>query len=270
MGFFTNSSEDQKYSDQKVEAVSKASSFTTNSFDINDLNKEISTSISNVFNSSGISSIWDEIRPYDRWEQWGNFRKGRNTSGLKAYPTPTLTDYSNCVKNDGISVWDENGWWRCLFPKNKIGNSNELTREDVEKDVQNKYGLFFSDYNGFMDWRLKVRTLVKEKQEIDRKNALEAREAANIQGIYDDYAKDTDYQDYGDNNVTSQSKSVYYRTLPNGDAEEITQQKKVYRDGTVKKENFKKTIPKDGSLPVIEQIPEDKEKKLTGWIWNDK
>lgn len=273
MGFFNNSDEDQKYSMKQVEDDSKAGALSHGTLDINDLNREIASSISSVFNASGIQSLWDELRPNDRLEQFGNFRRGRGGSGLKAYPVPTLSSYANCIKNDGLSVFDENGWWRCLFPRNKVGNSNELTREDVEQDATNKHGLFFKEFNGYMDWRLKVKMLMREKQESERKAAWEAREAANIQGIYDDYTKDTDYHDAvvpeSDPVVVNHQKIVKYKTLPNGDGEETTYCKKIFADGTAKEENFKKTFPKDGGLPIVEEVS-PQEKKRSGWIWDQK
>lgn len=263
MGFFTNSDNDQSATEAAVEREQSrrwASPLDVDNIDV--FNRELKRSLKTIFDPNQWNGVFGGLKPLDKWDWWGNFQDGRSSSGLKSYPVPDTTDYKKCVNNDGLSVWDDKGWWRCLFPRAKIpARSDELSREEIESDSANKFGLFFKDYNSLMDWRLQVKRAVEES---DREKRLEI-EAKNVQDVWDAHNKDSDFDDRND--VIRTSKSVNFRTLENGDSEEFTEIHKVYSDGRKETRKFKKVFPADGREPVVEDITNDKN---SGWIWNRK
>lgn len=265
MGFYTGSAKDKEYTEQKAQGfVDRASEYG-------------GFNLTRDHTVDSIGRYWfkpflNVDRVLDNWDYFGNLKGGWNSRGLSAYPTPSTTEYQQCKEGDGVSAWDDKGWWRCLFPS-KSNYNDELSYSDVSNDSENKHGLFFKDYNSLMDWNLEMRKLVKQKY--DETIRFE-KERENIQQIYDEHAKDLDFDlpavekdntkvsEY-QNGYTSSSKSVRIRTLDNGDIEEITEIHQRFPDGSKEKKKFRKLIPKDGEPPVLEDLSNENK---SGWIWN--
>jgi hypothetical protein len=261
MGFFTHSDDDKRYAETTLDrpnnALSAYSSSILGPVTLNDIADRATSSFNSLFSQDSVNDVLSQLRSLDKWALGGS------VAGLKAYPVPSVEKYEQCVANDGASVWDENGWWRCLFPdaKARVG---EVSREDVEADMGHKrHGLFFRDYNELLQWK----SIVKQ-----------ARAASTIQEIYDDYANDGNLGEQQQHQhqqqqlppqqgFTSSTVVQHYRTLENGDAEEITETRS-YDKGKTHTEKVRKLYPKDGGEPVITHL--EPRSKLKEWIWNDK
>lgn len=131
----------------------------------------------------------------------------QGVTGLYNYKVPTDLQFAQCNKVNGLSLWDQNGWWQCLFPqelirerlqklykkhnsyfisgKNKLdGDHNELTESDMEKfisreSVENSGSLsdYFNDYTKYLLWKesnqktIEDREIKEEKRDKDVLNA---------------------------------------------------------------------------------------------------
>ncbi|OWB75837.1 hypothetical protein B5S31_g5878 [[Candida] boidinii] len=149
--------------------------------------------IDNLFNENFLSKFSNRYRSYS------------NEFGLWAYPTPSTSMYMKCKQINGSSVWDENGYWRCLFPRAKINplldsNSNDnddhhgkvhghrknyfnqlITKEDLEENNDNVKDLkFFNNYTDYLDWKSKMienlKNERKAKWDLKKQKWLEFKE----------------------------------------------------------------------------------------------
>ncbi len=279
MGIFSNSQQDKDYTETQVDrTINNRFASPKDIAAVNDFfNNQVISPLGNIIDLDAISNVFNKSNfPFhdNVNEIIGGFTRGFGagdeslTTGLKAYPTPSATLYQKCMDKDGLSVWDDKGWWRCLFPKLALDGEHVLSKEDVLDDKSNKFGLFFKDYTGYLDWKSQMKQLVKQKDEEQKL----ARHRDNIESIYNDYSKDSNFEfGQGGNDVISSSKSVYFKTLPNGDGEEVTEISNVFRDGKSENKKFKRLIPRDGEPSTIEYLPEDKnDSKLSSWIWGSK
>lgn len=279
MGIFSNSQQDKDYTDSQVDrTINERFASPKDIAAVNDfLNNQVISPLGHFFDLNSISSVFDSSRiPFNENvnEIIGGITRGFGsgdeslTTGLKAYPTPSAQLYQKCLDKDGLSVWDDKGWWRCLFPKGSLDGEHVLAKEDVLNDQSNKFGLFFKDYTGYLDWKSQMKQLIKQK---DQEQKL-ARQRDNIENIYNDYAKDSNFDfGQGGDDIISSSKSVYFKTLPNGDGEEITEISNVFRDGNSEKKKFKRLIPRDGEPSTVEYLTDDNnDSKLSSWIWGNK
>ncbi|KAH3900558.1 Mpm1p SCDLUD_003549 [Saccharomycodes ludwigii] len=162
---------------------------------------------------------------------------------LYAYKTPSDRQYSQCVTNAGLGVWDVNGFWRCLFPQTFLNDKkvNELSKDDVEKDIDHKMGLFFKDYTGFLSWRNHMLKLANEKKKQIQQKSLFFTD--NYDGGQND-----DIAGNG-GNVIGTSKMLNYNYTDEG-KEQVKETKTYYNDGKVKVVRERKLYPKDGSGDV--------------------
>ncbi|KAH3672844.1 hypothetical protein WICMUC_004066 [Wickerhamomyces mucosus] len=295
MGIYNNTTQDSQYTEQQVSTAKTTSNSSKLSklFDpesYNGIHSDISTAFNKFFENTplshpfGSSDSWsDSFSKIESFKRDNFYDDLINPSTVKthykSFPIPSIRAYDRCIQNEGESVWDEKGWWRCLFPKSRINDEREISKEDVLYDTDNKYGLFFKDYTDFLNWRVKVRELVKAKELEERQ--LRDKKSQTVQSIYngsDNYLTDNPQKNQQQQQqIRSSSTSTYLKTLENGDVEEITESKQIYEDGSKKLEKFKKTFPKDGGKPIIENISEgnfqdhykNKDKGLSHWIWGN-
>ncbi|CAI5756153.1 unnamed protein product [Candida verbasci] len=93
------------------------------------------------------------------------------------HKSPTITQYHKCLDSNGISIWDEFGFWRCLFPQSNLNNDllnfkNQyfkdkiLTKEDFLNKVKQleinendkiidleKSGKWFKSFDEFLKFK---------------------------------------------------------------------------------------------------------------------
>lgn len=194
-------------------------------------------------------------------------------TGLYHYGTPNATQYKECFDVDGLSVWDTRGWWRCLFPQqvieSRLGQTRDtskviekiLTKEKVEKDKSNKYGLFFPDWSLYMKWRVYMNQLMEERKEKEISN----RKNNDLKDWAYDFYQDKDKTpedimmnrsleglDDDKPQVIGKSEYVTMQSTPDG-KEEVKQLKTYFSNGTTSIESIKKVYPKDGGKPTVER-----------------
>lgn len=165
---------------------------------------------------------------------------------------PTVSAYNRCVKKGGESVWDSNGFWRCLFPNSEFPESfldykkQHLLKEIITKDdfenalVENgikdsvelsnkidfgKKGIFFREFSHYLNW----------------KNAIHENEKKNCESNL--IERKIDVMDEG---VVSKTTTMSYSLDSNTNQENVTETSEVhYENGSVKKNHTKKTKPLD-------------------------
>ncbi|KAL3232716.1 Mitochondrial peculiar membrane protein 1 [Nakaseomyces bracarensis] len=196
-------------------------------------------------------------------------------TGLYHYGTPNATQYKECTDVEGLSVWDTKGWWRCLFPQqvieSRLGKSKEghkvieeiLTKEKVEKDKSNKYGVFFPDWSLYMKWRVYMNQLIEERREKE----ISSKKNDDLKDWAYDFYQDRDKtpedimmnkslvgleKSSSSPQVIGKSEYVTMQSTPDG-KEEIKQLKTYYNNGTTSIESIKKVYPKDGGKPRVER-----------------
>lgn len=245
MGFYTGSYNDRAYTEKQAERLAQQQVKLCSRFPLAD-HKELQENdwFKGFFSPERIS---DGLDLFEQLKGGWRFR-----DGFSAFPTPSVSEYKTCKDGEGVSTWDDRGWWRCLFPSREQG---PLTQSDVQGDVEHKHGMFFKDFNSLMDWKLEVRRLVALKKE----EARAKNEVQTVGKIYDDYHKDLSYPM---TTTISSSTSVRTKSLENGDLEEITETTETFADGSKEHKKFRKVTPRDGE-PLVEDLSDSGK----GWLW---
>ncbi|KAI5967710.1 hypothetical protein CANMA_002890 [Candida margitis] len=139
---------------------------------------------------------------------WGNngrfgynfpFKFGNTPFGYRAYKGPSTRQYHDCLDKRGQSLWDEQGYWRCLFPeaevpvdvldfKRKYFADSVVSKEDFFKYMnelgaseQNKVidlkekGKFFNTYEDYLAWRQDKYSEFKKRKDDEAKARATAR-----------------------------------------------------------------------------------------------
>ncbi|CCE64626.1 hypothetical protein TPHA_0I01200 [Tetrapisispora phaffii CBS 4417] len=202
----------------------------------------------------------------------------QGVTGLYSFTAPTTEQYSSCMETNGLSVWDSNGWWRCLFPRSTIERNIEkknlqnsiygeqknaiLSKEDVLSDVDHKkYGIFFQEYTDLLNWKSQMNRIIKNRQQeqntIAKKND-ELKSANSTDLVLADTPENlmmTDYSSLDDNidnkSVIGSAKYTTYNSTREG-KEKIQLWKTYYDDDTVNIKSQKTIKPADGSKPKTE------------------
>lgn len=203
-------------------------------------------------------------------------RHGNDIMGLYRFKTPSATQYTQCTELGGLSVWDTEGWWKCLFPEavalKHLNNSGDisqvLTREKVESDHSHRYGLFFRDYTGYLSWKSYMLRLSREHPSHE-KSALSDFSSSTPEDLMSWSHQES--KDTASPCVIGTSKYTTYNSN-DFNQEKIVENRIYYDDGTVKIQSEKKIIPADGSDPTSEIVTRvvDKdhaEDESNGWFW---
>ena len=169
----------------------------------------------------------------------GNSVQGKTPFGFYSKVNPGVKAYDECKVKKGASVWDDYGYWRCLFPnsaispevlkiKDQVYKDEILTKDDLiqacktdNKDPKSDEidlgarGYWFTLYKSLLDW----------KDEKYKKHQSEA-EASNRKW----------HNKEGDDVVISQCSHSKYEPVPKTDKirwTEVTTD--TLADGTTKK-----------------------------------
>ncbi|SMN21823.1 similar to Kazachstania africana KAFR_0A01680 hypothetical protein [Maudiozyma saulgeensis] len=227
----------------------------------------------------------------------GDQIKEEGVTGLYNYKTPSDTQFAQCMDSQGLSVWDTNGWWRCLFPQNiirqNLPNLQEtesamiLTKQKVENDVNHKFGLYFTDYTKYLVWKSQMNKIIKDKREKEIENLKKpqlTKSADHKQDnelvtmtpeslmLSDDSALSTPEKDkliIGTSEVLRSSMSS------EGLTEETKELKTYYDDGSIILKTEKKVTPHDGGSPRVEThervLRQGRDKSSSGFpFWSRK
>ncbi|EGW34350.1 uncharacterized protein SPAPADRAFT_59761 [Spathaspora passalidarum NRRL Y-27907] len=223
--------------------------------------------------------IWNAIPGF------GSFRDGRTPFGYYAYKGPSMRQYHNCLEKNGKSIWDDKGYWRCLFPngeipvdmlnyKKKYLYGEILTKEDFydamkelsvnEKeptiDLREK-GTFFNKFDDYLNWKHVKYSLKQVEQQ---------RRIAEQQKLLEERKKQAELAPKGqtvDKRVVSTSvKSHMYSDSETNETKMIEEKVECFNDGTCTTTKVTKSRPFDSNEWVtVEETHEDKDKN--GWFW---
>lgn len=204
---------------------------------------------------------WQEQNCGNRWKFQGfgrHRRRGANEYGMWAYPVPTVKAFDKCTAKEGVSVWDKEGVWRCLFPQYSLPDDGKgVSKEDY---LTNKNGIkdsLFENYNDLLGWKSKMKKLQAEEFQKAFDNRKLVKGGDEVQEIQNP------------SNVIGTSTIDRTQTNEDGSVENYSKVLKWYQDGSSLQEETRKIVPNDGSEPKVERNvenhgPNDK----PGWFWN--
>lgn len=212
---------------------------------------------------------------------------GRSPFGLWAKNGPLAAAYDACVKADGAQVWDQRGWWRCLFPNAKVPTDylkfkNErlslsiLTKDDLtlamtEANIDSNAdtidlgpkGVFFRHYEGLLKW--KQQNWLQVKQQAQQQAQQKAQSLALTWPLSSTELAKTDTDDQP--RVVLTLVLLSYTTNPDTNMMEwFEERSETNADGKRTVTTVKRQRPVDGGdWQVVEENTTNDEAK--GWFW---
>lgn len=205
------------------------------------------------------------LDPESRSAVKGDQIKEEGVTGLYNYKTPTDTQFAQCMDSQGLSVWDANGWWRCLFPQSivsrnlpnlqDIESSMILTKEKVESDADHKLGLYFTDYTKYLLWKTQMNKAVEQRRKDEAEKQQRESALAPQTTTPEDMmlrSSDTPLSQNKDKLVVGSSEVLRSSMNSDGATEETRERKTYYDDGSVTLRTQKTTTPTNGGTPQVE------------------
>lgn len=153
---------------------------------------------------------------------------------LWAFPVPSARQYDKCKDADGVSAWNKDGIWRCLF------------NNEHQQDPDN----WFTKYGNFLDWRRQMRKNLVAQREKELEQWQSIWKPSSSQK--EKYISESEAEKAG-KNVTSSSFTSETVTKDDGSLETKRVVKKWYDDGTVS----------------LSESTKNDQNKLHGWFWNN-
>lgn len=94
--------------------------------------------------------------PWGSWTPFGYDRSdGHGGRKMWAFPVPSARQYEKCVDKEGVSAWNRDGVWKCLFPKS--AEEHRALFEGTSPD-------YFKEYNALLEFRRKMRKAEAERE----------------------------------------------------------------------------------------------------------
>lgn len=221
MGIFDKDRDSDKEKSVRINAVSP--------FEVTDTLSTIADVVSRT--NDVTYDVWNRLRGWG--DGFATLLEGVPTGGvvrrenaLVAKGIPPVDAYEECRKREGLAVWDQNGWWHCLFPRAQVKDSVLLAKEDVEADTDHRHGVFFRNIDDLLSWKATMR--------------------ANTRGHWETTFSGDDGSDDGD--IVSRVHSSWSKTLPNGDIERQVTEKVRKRDGSKVVTERHEIIAPDGTI----------------------
>ncbi|QBM88740.1 hypothetical protein METSCH_C07200 [Metschnikowia aff. pulcherrima] len=206
--------------------------------------------------------------------------------GLFAYQGPSPKEYNTCMKKEGVSLWDSDGYWRCLFPnsnvpaqfleyKKKQLAGQIVTKDDFEERANaapasqdgaidlGEQGVFFRQFGDFLNWKNK-------SYENERKLAEQQREEFQ-QSLQYTYGNGNGLREQGDGERKVIGTSLNSSTTTES-GEVVTKELKTeyFSDGTSVTNSVIKRKPQGADVwASVEEKSESGDGK-PGWFWNSK
>lgn len=219
--------------------------------------------------------------PFDIFNVFGS-SGGRTPFGIYSYKGPSTREYNDCLRKDGVSVWDSEGYWRCLFPNSEVParlldykknhlDGQILTKEDFTDAVREHKpsgdevidlgpkGVFFKQFTGYLNWKNAMYENARKQREDTRKKIRES------------FSKPPADQASGDRAVVS--SSVVSSMNSDYDTKEVVLREtktEVFSDGTAVTKNITKTKPFGAREWVSVNEDVQTEDNKNGWFWNSK
>lgn len=207
--------------------------------------------------------------------------------GLFAYQGPSPKEYNTCMKKNGVSLWDNDGYWRCLFPNSQVPakfleykrkhlTGQIVTKDDFEKDARSSQankdgaidlgpkGVFFKLFNDLLNWQNSQYETARETparqthdfSELCERKPNSSSEAASL-GVA------------GEKRVIGTSS----QTSTNIELGEVVSEEtktEYFSDGTSITNSVLKRKPQGADVwASVEEKSEQGDNK-PGWFWNSK
>lgn len=166
-----------------------------------------------------------------------------NSNEIVTKGVPPAEVYQKCQQVEGLALWDQYGLWHCLFPRSRIQGpySDDLvSREDIEKDVDNKHGLFFKNMEDMLGWQAGMKQAIAEKK---RRQWLQWQNNEKAKWSFNN---EDDNNEKNAGNIIGRESETQIRTLDNGDIEKLILKRSIYADGTTKEWQQKEVVGADG------------------------
>ncbi|CAL9730727.1 hypothetical protein MOUN0_K02630 [Monosporozyma unispora] len=209
-------------------------------------------------------------------------------TGLYNYKIPTEPQFAQCNKVNGLSLWDQNGWWQCLFPQEVVRERLQKVYKDVEQIDMNRFVTkekikqdpttlenYFNDYTKYLVWKFEQSARQREEikqNKINNNNNWLSLDNDNNNNTRNTPTTPEDMMQLGMVNNGNSGKKVigksqymsYNNELDsNGvdSSKEIKTTKTYYDDGSCLIKETEKVTPKDGGKPIInerEKVVNDK------------
>lgn len=219
----------------------------------------------------------------DLWSQFpgmSGFSKGKTPFGYYAYKGPGIRTYNDCLEKNGKSIWDDKGYWRCLFPNSEVPvemlnykkehlSNDILTKEDFMNamkdasvqqgqpiDLKEK-GTFFNTFEDFLNWKNNKYKEAQAKKLEQQKKWQEERKQQLISQNIDPATRFV---------VSSSVKSNMYTDSETNETRLVEVREECFDDGTCTTTKITKLKPFGSSewAKVEEESSNDKSK---GWFW---
>ncbi|CCG20631.1 hypothetical protein CORT_0A02400 [Candida orthopsilosis Co 90-125] len=179
------------------------------------------------------------------------FKFGSTPFGYRAYKGPSTRQYNDCLDKRGKALWDDQGYWRCLFPeaevpvdvldfKKKYFGDAVVSKEDFFKymnelganenskaiDLKDK-GTFFNTYEDYLSWRQEKYSELKKKRE-DEAKARAAKKSKVLESLKQKQSESADNDKY----VTSTSiKSNVFTDMGTNEVKYVETKQECFNDG---------------------------------------
>lgn len=216
------------------------------------------------------------------------FKFGSTPFGYRAYKGPSTRQYNDCLDKHGKSLWDDRGYWRCLFPeaevpvdvldfKKKYFGDSVVTKEDFFKymnelganensraiDLKEK-GTFFNTYEDYLVWRQDKFSELKKKREEEAKTR-----AANRSKVLELLKQKQSEVADNDKYVTSTSiKSNVFTDLDTNEVKYIETKQECFNDGNCVVTKITKLKPIGAAdWTNVEEHTESSPNSNKGWFW---
>jgi archaellum component FlaC len=208
----------------------------------------------------------------------GAFRSGKTPFGYYAFKTPSTRVYNDCLTKKGESIWDSQGYWRCLFPNSEVPlellkykaeklPQEILTKEDLQNEINlrgvdgsadtidlGEKGHFFRKFDEYLNWKNIMYENVKQER-LKMKKFLKEKNEQNVGG---------------EKQVISSSLHSDYSTNPETNNVELHEIKtEVYSDGTSVTTKITKSKPfgSDKWETENETVEKGDSSSSKGWFW---
>lgn len=215
--------------------------------------------------------------PFDFFNVFGN--SSSTPFGIYSYQSPSTSEYNECLSKRGVSLWDSEGYWRCLFPNSEVPadliNYKQrqlagqiLTKEDFEEAAHRvpvgkdgaidlgSHGVFFKQFNDLLNWKNTMYENVRRQREASR------------QQIRESFSRNSS-ADRHDRHVVS--TSVESSTNTDSDAKEVVKSERrteVFSDGTTQSRSVIKRKPFGAKQWAT--VEETSDEGKNGWFWHSK
>lgn len=256
---------------------------------MNDDDSNFSQAIKKVLNRN--NEMWEFPGFYESHSKarnnWGSFYFS-NPFGLVSYKAPSVRKYNECLDKQGLSVWDGNGYWRCLFPNLAISNNvlnykrehlpdEVLTRDDFETEMKSRNlsmndgqfdfgskGHYFKTFEDLMNWKSVMYNNIKlERQKIQQEQ--QARVTSYSEP--NQWAKDKSQGDSAESKkvISTNIESTYSSDQEKNETLFKQVKTEYYSDGTSNTHTITKIKPfGESEWTSVDDI---KDGDTKGWFW---